>query len=77
MKVIVVVYAHKIFTAIDLFYNDASKLSTCIFDINRFELTKDYKTLSNSFVKYTSSFINFKFLFLNSAPFNKPVSIKI
>ena len=27
--------------------------------------------------KYTSSFINFKFLFLNSAPFNKPVSIRI
>jgi len=43
-------------SAIDLFYNDASKLSTCIFDINRFELTKDYKTLPNSFVKYTSSF---------------------
>jgi len=43
-------------SAIDLFYNDATKLSTCIFDINRFELTKDYKTLSNSFVKYTSSF---------------------
>ncbi len=44
------------FSAINIFYNDAAKLSTCIFDINRFELTKEFKHLPNSFVKYASSF---------------------
>ena len=43
-------------SGIDNFFNTASLLSACIFDINRYELTKDYKTLPNSFVKYTSSF---------------------
>ena len=43
-------------SAIDNFFSSASLLSTCIFDINRFELTKDYKSLPNSFVSYTSSY---------------------
>ena len=60
-------------SAIDLFYNDATKLSTCIFDINRFELTKDYKTLSNSFVKYTSSF-NTDIVDLNTSTTTEHVS---
>ena len=43
-------------SGIDNFFSSAALLSTCIFDINRFELTKNYKTLPNSFVKYASSF---------------------
>ena len=43
-------------SAIDNFYSSASALSTCIFDINKFELTKNFKDLPNSFVNYASSF---------------------
>ena len=41
---------------IDTFFGEASALSACIFDVNRHELTKDYKTLPSSYVKYTSSY---------------------
>ena len=43
-------------SATNNFFSNAAALSTCIFDIKRYELTKDYKTLPNSFVKYISSY---------------------
>ena len=55
------------------FLDDATKLNTCIFNINRFELTKDYKTLPNSFVKYISSY-NTDTVDLNTSTITEHVS---
>tara|TARA_A100001201_G_scaffold29793_1_gene32262 strand:- start:16 stop:3474 length:3459 start_codon:yes stop_codon:yes gene_type:complete len=43
-------------SATDNFFSGAEILSACIFDINRFELTKNYKSLPNNYVSYISSY---------------------
>ena len=60
-------------SATNNFFSTAAGLSTCIFDINRYELTKDYKTLPNSFVKYVSSY-NTDTIDLNTSTITESIS---
>ena len=60
-------------SSIDNFYGDATAIETCIFNITRYELTKNFKTLPNSFVKYTSSY-NTDTVDLNTSTITEHVS---
>ena len=60
-------------SAIDTFFGEASALSACIFDVNRHELTKDYKTLPSSYVKYISSY-NTDTVDLNTSTITEQIS---